>query len=46
VAEKLVQHAPRAFLVNSKEQESSALSTLLLAQLLPTILDNNGKAKE
>lgn len=45
VAEKLVLHAPRAFLVNSKEQESSVLSTLLLAQLLPTILEN-GKAKQ
>jgi regulator of protease activity HflC (stomatin/prohibitin superfamily) len=46
VAEKLVLHAPRPFLVHSKDQDSSALSTLLLAQLLPKMLDNNGKTKE
>jgi regulator of protease activity HflC (stomatin/prohibitin superfamily) len=46
VAEKLVLHAPRPLLVNSKDQDASALSTLLLAQFLPKMLDNNGKTKE
>jgi hypothetical protein len=32
--------------VNSKDQDSSALSTLLLAQLLPKMLDNNGKTNQ
>jgi hypothetical protein len=43
VAEKLVLHAPRPVLINSKDQGSSALSTLLLAQLLPNIIDGDGK---
>jgi regulator of protease activity HflC (stomatin/prohibitin superfamily) len=38
VAEQLLLHAPRPVLVNSKTGESSALSTLLLAQLLPDVL--------
>ncbi|MCC6456270.1 MAG: SPFH domain-containing protein [Caldilineaceae bacterium] len=43
VAEKLMLHAPRPLLVNSQGQESSALSTLLLARLLPTLVEENGK---
>lgn len=45
VAEKLALHAPRALVVNSDNQESSALSTLLLAQMLPKLIDGNGKSK-
>ena len=43
VAEKLVLHAPRPLLVNSNDQNSSALSTLLLAQLLPKIMNGEDK---
>lgn len=39
VAEKLVRRAPRPVLVNSEGQENSALSTLLLAQMLPEVMD-------
>jgi regulator of protease activity HflC (stomatin/prohibitin superfamily) len=42
VAQKLVMHAPRPLLVNGDGQESSALSTLVLARLLPTLIDTNG----
>ena len=42
VAEELASHAPRPILVNSEGGESSALSTLLLAQLLPNLLRDNG----
>lgn len=39
VAERLVQYAPRPFLVNSEGSgDQSAISTLLLAQLLPDML--------
>jgi regulator of protease activity HflC (stomatin/prohibitin superfamily) len=38
VAEKLLQQAPRPLLVNSQGEEGSALSTLLLAELLPKIM--------
>ena len=52
VAEKLALGAPRPLVVHSSEGESSPLSTLLLAQLLPRVLEqnnnggsqNNGKA--
>lgn len=45
VAQKLAMHAPRPVLVNTTgQQEASALSTLLLAQLLPTLVETNGKA--
>ena len=43
VAEKLAIHAPRPILINSKDQNSSALSTLLLAQLLPAVMDGDAK---
>jgi regulator of protease activity HflC (stomatin/prohibitin superfamily) len=42
VAEELASNAPRPILVNSEGGESSALSTLLLAQLLPNLLRDNG----
>ena len=37
VAEQLVRQAPRSVLVRSERTEQSALSTLLLAQLLPQL---------
>lgn len=37
VAEKLVRHAPRPLLISGESQESSALSTLLLAHFLPEL---------
>jgi hypothetical protein len=46
VAEKLAMNAPRPLLVHSQGQDASALSTLLLARLLPTLLDTNGKPSE
>jgi regulator of protease activity HflC (stomatin/prohibitin superfamily) len=42
VAQKLLEKAPRPLLVNSKGDEGSALSTLLLAQILPDIMKPNG----
>lgn len=47
VAEKLVSHAPRPIIVRTDGGDSSALSTLLLAQLLPQIVgdSHNGKGK-
>ncbi len=42
VAEALMQSAPRPLLLNSQgEGESSALSTLLLAQILPELMKQN-----
>jgi regulator of protease activity HflC (stomatin/prohibitin superfamily) len=38
VAEELFQQAPRPLLVNSQGEEGSALSTLLLAEILPKIM--------
>lgn len=38
VAEKLLKQAPRPVLVNSQSAEGSALSTLLMAQILPNIM--------
>jgi len=38
VAEELLQAAPRPIVVNSQSQDASALSTLLLAQILPDVM--------
>jgi len=43
VAEKLLQQAPRPIVVNSQGEAASALSTLLLAQLLPDLLGQTGR---
>ena len=40
VGERLVQYAPRPLLVRGDGGESSALSTLLLARMLPQLADN------
>ncbi len=42
VAEELLKHAPRPVLVNSRSEEGSALSTLLMAQILPNIMKQAG----
>jgi regulator of protease activity HflC (stomatin/prohibitin superfamily) len=42
VAEQLVQHAPRPVLVHTEGGESSALSTLMLARMLPDMVQPNG----
>jgi regulator of protease activity HflC (stomatin/prohibitin superfamily) len=39
VGQQLLQHAPRPVLINSQAENGSALSTLLLAHLLPDILN-------
>ncbi len=44
VAEKLVQHAPRPLLISGEGQESSALSTLLLAHFLPEMTDDRDRS--
>ena len=46
VAQKLATHAPRPLLVNNTGQDSSALSTLLLARLLPSLIETNGANEE
>lgn len=38
VAEKLLRYAPRPLLVNTNSGDSSALATLLLAQVLPDVM--------
>ncbi|MFQ5614301.1 MAG: SPFH domain-containing protein [Anaerolineae bacterium] len=38
VAERLLQQSPRPILVNQQGEDGSALSTLLLANLLPTLM--------
>lgn len=38
VAEKLMRHAPRPVVVRGEQGEQSALSTLMLAQMLPQLL--------
>lgn len=46
VAQKLLQHAPRPVMVNSQTEENSALSTLLMAQILPDVMaehERNGR---
>ncbi|MEM7117295.1 MAG: SPFH domain-containing protein [Chloroflexota bacterium] len=40
VAEELMQKAPRPIVVDSEAGEQSALSTLLLARVLPNMMDN------
>ena len=40
VAEQLVRHAPRPVVVRSDGGDQSALSTLLMAQLLPQLVDS------
>ncbi|HEU4326780.1 MAG TPA: SPFH domain-containing protein [Roseiflexaceae bacterium] len=42
VAESLMRHAPRPIIVRGEGGEQSALSTLVLAQMLPQLLGNNG----
>jgi regulator of protease activity HflC (stomatin/prohibitin superfamily) len=42
VGERLAQHAPRPLLVRGDGGESSPLSMLLLARMLPQLADNNG----
>jgi regulator of protease activity HflC (stomatin/prohibitin superfamily) len=42
VAEELMQHAPRPVVINSQEKDGSALSTLLMAQILPQIMQQSG----
>ncbi len=42
VAERLAQQAPRPLLVNSEGGDTSALSTLLLAQVVPNIVRQSG----
>jgi regulator of protease activity HflC (stomatin/prohibitin superfamily) len=43
VAQKLLQHAPRPVMVNSQTEENSALSTLLMAQILPDVMAEHEK---
>lgn len=42
VGERLMQHAPRPVLVRGGGGEQSALSTLILAQMLPQLTQNGG----
>ena len=42
VARTLLQQVPRPLVINSQAEEGSALSTLLLAKLLPDMLADNG----
>ena len=46
VGERLVQHAPRPLLVRGDGGESSPLSMLLLARMLPQLADNRGALLE
>lgn len=46
VAERLVQRAPRPVLVQGSGGEQSALSTLILAQVLPQLLQSNSNGKQ
>ncbi len=46
VGERLVQHAPRPLLVRGDGSESSPLSMLLLARMLPQLADNSGAPLE
>ena len=46
VGERLVQHAPRPLLVRGDGGESSPLSMLLLARMLPQLADKNGALLE
>ena len=44
VGERLMQHAPRPVLVRGGGGEQSALSTLILAQMLPQLTRSNGSS--
>ncbi|MCG8350489.1 MAG: SPFH domain-containing protein [Chloroflexales bacterium] len=44
VAEKLMLHVPRPVLLRSDSGDQSALATLVLAQMLPTIIGSNAPA--
>ena len=46
VGERLVQHAPRPLLVRGDGGESTPLSMLLLARMLPQLVDKNGALLE
>lgn len=46
VGERLMRHAPRPVLVSGDEGDSSALSTLLLARLLPQLVENDPRPEE
>jgi uncharacterized membrane protein YqiK len=46
VGERLAQRAPRPLLVRGEGGESSPLSMLLLARMLPQLTDNNGAPLE
>ncbi len=48
VAERLLQHAPRPVMINSQGEGGSALSTLVLAQILPEIMkeQNSGNGQQ
>ena len=46
VGERLMRHAPRPVLMSGEEGESSALSTLLLARLLPQLVENEPRPEE
>lgn len=46
VGERLARQAPRPVLVGGEGGESSALSTLLLARLLPQLVENDPKREE
>jgi hypothetical protein len=41
-----MRHAPRPVLVSGESGESSALSTLLLARLLPQLVENDPRPEE
>ncbi len=45
VGEKLMQRAPRPVLIRGDGGEQSALSTLILAQLLPQLTQNGSKVQ-
>jgi regulator of protease activity HflC (stomatin/prohibitin superfamily) len=45
VGERLMQHAPRSFLIRGESGENSALSTLVMAQLLPQMAANGSEPR-
>jgi hypothetical protein len=46
VGERLIRYAPRPVLVSGDEGESSALSTLLLARILPQLVEDEPRPEE
>jgi hypothetical protein len=46
IGEKLMQRAPRPVLIRGKGGEQSALSTLLLARLLPQLTQNGNPVED